>query len=164
MTESNKECYISLQNNDLQPRSPYEISIEQTESASEFFRRNTNSELSPASCWLWSGALAKNRGYGVYWDTAAQQTKLAHRGAWEIARGPIPQGLSVLHRCDNPPCVNPAHLFLGTQLDNIRDMDKKGRRSPHAHTQKGRKFSDDHRAALSAAHRRRHARTRNRVA
>jgi hypothetical protein len=51
----------------------------------------------------------------------------SHRAAWKLTHGPIPDGLQVLHRCDNPPCCNPAHLFLGTQQDNIADMHKKGR-------------------------------------
>jgi hypothetical protein len=65
---------------------------------------------------------------------------LAHRAAWERANGPIPHGLKVLHRCDNPPCVNPEHLFLGTQVDNIKDCFQKGRisrASRNAGTQHG---------------------------
>jgi hypothetical protein len=51
----------------------------------------------------------------------------AHRVAWELTNGPIPPGLHICHRCDNPPCVTPAHLFVGTNLDNIADKVAKGR-------------------------------------
>jgi hypothetical protein len=64
-------------------------------------------------------------GYGVCRRNG--RTVGAHRAAWEEVHGPIPEGLWVLHRCDNPPCVNVDHLFLGTRLDNVRDMDAKGR-------------------------------------
>lgn len=65
------------------------------------------------------------KGYGYVWFRG--KSRRAHRVAWERAHGPIPAGMCVLHRCDNPPCVNVEHLFLGTQLDNIADRDAKGR-------------------------------------
>ena len=60
--------------------------------------------------------------------TFHRKTGYSHRYAWEAYRGPIPVEMHVLHKCDTPACVNIEHLFLGTQLDNIRDMDAKGRR------------------------------------
>lgn len=72
-------------------------------------------------CWEWMGA-TYTKGYGQF------ASDCAHRWSWRIHRGPIPRGLHVLHRCDNRTCVNPDHLFLGTNLDNVRDMDAKGRR------------------------------------
>lgn len=76
-------------------------------------------------CWEWLGARA-NGGYGLF---AVQNPRriTAHRYSWELHNGPIPAGMHVLHHCDNPPCVNPAHLFLGTASDNMRDMLAKGR-------------------------------------
>lgn len=75
-------------------------------------------------CWVWTGAYL--RGYGEF--KLAGRRHLAHRVAWEMANGPIPDGLWVLHKCDNPPCVREDHLFLGTVMDNVADMDAKGRR------------------------------------
>lgn len=68
-------------------------------------------------------------GYGhIHAGDGTRKSLGAHRASWMLAHGPIPPGLMVLHRCDNPPCVNPDHLFLGTAKDNVGDMDTKGRR------------------------------------
>ncbi len=80
------------------------------------------------TCWLWTGY--KQKGYGRmskdYPYTGALGV-LTHRVSWELANGPIPEGLCVLHKCDNPSCVNPDHLFLGTRIDNSNDKVSKGR-------------------------------------
>ena len=81
-------------------------------------------------CWQWTGAV-NNKGYGIYWNTgknlSVYKTLLAHRVSWVLRFGAIARGLLVLHRCDNTRCVNPDHLFLGTQKDNITDSLLKGR-------------------------------------
>jgi hypothetical protein len=79
--------------------------------------------ISVAGCWIWSGAL-DSHGYGVI---NIGGTKKAHRVSWIAFNGPIPEGMSVLHKCDVPSCINPNHLFLGTQADNMADMIAKGR-------------------------------------
>jgi hypothetical protein len=79
-------------------------------------------------CWNWTGTLNRRGGYGQCNFLRDGKRLLAHRWSWLLARGPIPDGLHVLHRCDNPRCVNPEHLFLGTHQDNMRDAILKGRR------------------------------------
>jgi hypothetical protein len=76
------------------------------------------------ACELWTGA-AHPEGYGKMYVSG--KTKYAHRVSYELYKGAIPKGLQVLHRCDVPACVNPAHLFVGTIADNMRDKQKKGR-------------------------------------
>lgn len=78
-----------------------------------------------SGCWLWCGSSYKF-GYGRLYGKKKTIYK-AHRVSWEIYKGPIPEGLNVLHKCDTPSCVNPRHLFLGTQIENIHDCDRKGR-------------------------------------
>lgn len=75
-------------------------------------------------CWVWNGAINPN-GYGA--ATVGKAKGFAHRVQWMLTHGPIPKKQCVCHRCDNPRCVNPDHLFLGTYRDNIHDSMQKGR-------------------------------------
>jgi hypothetical protein len=79
-------------------------------------------------CWQWQHSL-NNKGYGQFGVPGAKLV-LAHRHAWELTNGPIPEGMKVLHNCpggDNPACINPAHLWLGSMLDNMQDAVAKQR-------------------------------------
>ena len=92
----------------------------------------------PDDCWEWQGPRSAERGYGCW------GRRRAHRHAWEMANGPVPDGLWVLHHCDNKPCVNPAHLYAGSRADNMRDAVERGRmhsprrtHCPHGHLKDG---------------------------
>lgn len=76
------------------------------------------------SCWLWTAA-KNDKGYGKFFFR--HRLWFAHRVSYTVHRGTVPHGIKVLHRCDTPLCVNPDHLFLGTQKDNLRDMAEKRR-------------------------------------
>lgn len=97
------------------------------------------------TCWEWSGSHDEH-GYSRIAPVRSKKLNScrrkspmkASRVSWELHYGPIPKRLCVLHKCDNPGCVNPSHLFVGTQLDNIKDMIRKGR---HRKV-KGRKYAN----------------------
>lgn len=78
-------------------------------------------------CWLWTSYI-NPCGYGQFQETSYRSER-SHRVAWRIVNGPIPDGMFVLHRCDVRRCVNPAHLFLGTNDDNMADKVAKGRQA-----------------------------------
>jgi len=88
------------------------------------------------SCWIWDAA-KNNKGYGLFQEN--NNRWLAHRYSYTIHNGEIPQGMFVCHECDNPPCVNPKHLWLGDNSTNMKDAYKKGRlnsnRNPYGRNQ-----------------------------
>jgi hypothetical protein len=108
-------------------------------------------------CWLWQGSRTSKlpKGYGIIFIAGKYHT--THRVSYALFRAPVPEGLCVLHECDTPLCINPAHLWLGTQADNVADRRRKGR--------PGRRRADDNlhpelkRADLTELYRRWKART-----
>jgi len=84
-------------------------------------------------CWAWTAA-TDDHGYGIL--RIEGKNVRAHRVSWELHVGPIPDGLRVLHRCDNPPCTNPNHLFCGTMKDNTQDMLAKQRNGAVVHPER----------------------------
>jgi len=96
----------------------------------------------PDDCWEWQAAKTHS-GYGAF--RAPNGMHPAHRYSYELHHGPIPDGMVICHKCDNPPCVNPIHLFLGTDKDNVADMLKKGRNGDT-----GLKGEANHKSKLSA--------------
>jgi len=92
-------------------------------------------QVIPNGCWEWQGYCISD-GYGQI--TVDGAPKRVHRVMFEEMVGPIPEGMCVLHSCDNPPCANPAHLWLGTHADNMADRDAKGRQGAARGEKNGR--------------------------
>lgn len=90
------------------------------------FWNKVNNPGNGQDCWKWTACVDKD-GYGKYTNKKITNIRQAHRLSWEFYNGPIPQKLLVCHKCDNPSCVNPDHLYLGTNKDNMLDMKSKGR-------------------------------------
>jgi hypothetical protein len=88
------------------------------------FWKKVDKTSNPNGCWEWCGAIVLNRGYGLF---GFKGTKLAHRISYELSNGSIPSNMCVCHTCDNPKCVNPQHLWLGTTQDNTEDRHIKNR-------------------------------------
>lgn len=103
------------------------------------FWSHVDKSAGPDNCWKWIGAVHP-RGYGqVTWY---RRVTHAHRVSWQITFGPIPTGKHILHKCDNKLCVNPKHLWLGTNADNVKDRDTKGRQ-PRGETSGAAKLTEE---------------------
>ena len=112
------------------------------------------------SCWVWVGSITGS-GYGFlhYGTKTERKPYRAHRLSWELHYGVIPDGLWVLHKCDNRKCVNPDHLFIGDRSDNMRDCAEKGRvctigKSQLTHCKRGHEFTEENTIVNKYGHRR----------
>lgn len=120
------DCGKSLSSNKLTRCRPCDVKA-RTRPLAERFWEKVDRSAGPESCWLFQGARNAS-GYGVL--HRSDGTRLAHRVAYELTNGPIPDGLHLCHSCDNPPCCNPSHVSPGTDQDNSDDRHARGRATP----------------------------------
>lgn len=106
---------------DLSEYTPFERVSDESLLKATLFNR---CRLSDTGCWEWTSH--KRNGYGLFY--VESKSKSAHRVSYELFKGQIPKGFVVRHKCDNPGCVNPAHLLVGTMKDNAMDRESRGRR------------------------------------
>jgi len=112
--------------------------VSKTKEVERFWSRVNR--LGVDDCWVWVGRINPD-GYGMF--DYGNRGESSHRYVWRLFTGEdIPSGMVICHKCDNPPCCNPNHLFLGTVQDNVKDRDSKGRQRSH-------KGSDNNRAVLN---------------
>jgi hypothetical protein len=120
-----KACHAIYRRNFVAPVTPPSLArLKEEQTFNRFVRRAHD----PNTCWEWSGKIT-SAGYAELslWKNGTTTVAKAHRVSYRLHVGPIPPGMFVCHTCDNPPCCNPQHLFLGTPRDNTRDMILKGR-------------------------------------
>lgn len=114
---------------------------------------------SDTDCWEWTGRLHATGGYAVFWTGTRRDGhhRIASRFIYEFLNGPVPSELQVCHTCDNRRCVNPAHLWLGTRSDNMRDMSAKGRHwlQVRTHCPQGHERNDENAPRIEGTSRRR---------
>ena len=102
------------------------INVDAISNRGKSIRSRFEEKVEKQTCWIWKAGIRGNNGYGGF-RVNKTSIRLAHNVSYELYKGNIPTGLKVLHTCDNSLCVNPDHLYLGTQMDNIKDRDMKGR-------------------------------------
>lgn len=116
---------------------------EYTPEVIERFWSRVDRSAGPDACWPWVGGTFHSFGYGVMKFNGKNHG--AHRIAYELSNGPIPNGLCVCHACDNPPCCNPVHLWVGTNVENTADRNSKGRNARGEKVRSGTYyFGSDH--------------------